>query len=77
MKHNTINISCKCYGVDLIKVLHIFGKMNRGGAEMRTVEVMPLLAEKGVRFDFAPCPQREVNLTKKSVNCAEKYFLAL
>ena len=35
-----------------MKVLHIFGKMDRGGAEMRTLEVMPLLAEKGIRFDF-------------------------
>jgi glycosyltransferase involved in cell wall biosynthesis len=36
----------------MIKVLHIFGKMVRGGSELRTVELMPLLSEKGVHFDF-------------------------
>lgn len=36
----------------VIKVLHVFGKMGRGGAETRTLEVMPLLREKGVTFDF-------------------------
>lgn len=35
-----------------VRVLHIFGKMNRGGAEMRTLDVMPLLADRGVYFDF-------------------------
>jgi len=36
----------------LIKILHVFGRMQRGGAEMRTLELMPLLAQKNVRFDF-------------------------
>lgn len=36
----------------MIKVLHVFGKMDRGGAETRTIEVTPLLAERGVEFDF-------------------------
>ncbi len=36
----------------MIRVLHIFGKMNRGGAEMRTLEIMPYLKEKGIHFDF-------------------------
>jgi glycosyltransferase involved in cell wall biosynthesis len=30
-----------------IKILHIFGAMNRGGAEMRTLEVMRLLRPEG------------------------------
>jgi len=36
----------------VIKVLHVFGKMDRGGAELRTVDLMPILWDKGVRFDF-------------------------
>jgi len=36
----------------LIRVLHIFGKMQRGGAEIRTVELMPFLAKKGIILDF-------------------------
>jgi len=35
-----------------MRVLHIFGRMDRHGAEMRTFELMPLLAERGVQFDF-------------------------
>ena len=34
------------------KVLHIFGAMNRGGAEMRTVSLMPGMNEKHVSFDY-------------------------
>jgi len=49
----------------LIKVLHIFGKMNRGGAEMRTLEVMPLMAEKGVRFDFCTLSAERGQLDEK------------
>lgn len=36
----------------MIRVLHIFGQMNRGGAEMRTIELMPALAELGVHMSF-------------------------
>ena len=43
----------------MIKVLHIFGKMDRGGAEMRTLELMPLLKEKGVRLDFCTLASSE------------------
>ena len=35
-----------------MRVLQIFGQMNCGGAEMRTLELMPVLAARGVRFDF-------------------------
>lgn len=35
-----------------IRALHIFGCMHRGGAEMRTLEVMPRIRELGVQFDF-------------------------
>lgn len=35
-----------------MKVLHIFGMMNRGGAEMRTLEIMPHLRQKGIHFNF-------------------------
>lgn len=34
------------------KVLHVFGIMNRGGAEMRTLSLMSSLKEKGVDFEF-------------------------
>jgi len=37
---------------DTVRVLHVFGKMNRGGAEMRTLEVISPLQEKGIHFDF-------------------------
>ena len=42
----------------MIKVLHIFGLMTRGGAETRTVELMPLMAKKGVQFDY--CHRRNL-----------------
>ncbi len=35
-----------------MRVLHVFGQMNRGGAEIRTLELMPRMRELGVRFDF-------------------------
>lgn len=35
-----------------VKVLHVFGTMNRGGAEIRTVSLMRDLAQKGVVFDY-------------------------
>ena len=34
------------------KVLHVFGIMNRGGAELRTLSLMPALKAKGVEFEF-------------------------
>lgn len=36
----------------MIKVLHVVARLHFGGAEMRTVEVMPLLKELGVSLDF-------------------------
>lgn len=33
-------------------VLNVFGVLNRGGAELRTVQALPLAVEKGVRVDF-------------------------
>lgn len=35
-----------------MRVLHVFGQMNRGGAEIRTLELMPRMRDLGVRFDF-------------------------
>jgi glycosyltransferase involved in cell wall biosynthesis len=35
-----------------IKVLHVLGRMNRGGTEMRTLELMRNLDWKRYRFDF-------------------------
>ena len=38
-----------------LKILHVFGKMNRGGAEMRTLDLLRRLNETvgpAVRFDF-------------------------
>ncbi|MCF2947679.1 glycosyltransferase [Paraglaciecola aquimarina] len=34
------------------QVLHIFGAMNRGGAEMRTVSLMAEMRQQGVQFDY-------------------------
>lgn len=34
------------------RVLHIFGRMDRGGAELRTLEVMRLLSPERVHMDF-------------------------
>ena len=34
------------------RVLHIFGRMNRGGAEMRTLELMAQLDPREYRFEF-------------------------
>ncbi|MEM9413933.1 MAG: glycosyltransferase [Planctomycetota bacterium] len=35
-----------------IRVMHVFGKMDRGGAEMRTLDLLPAMRDRGVRFDF-------------------------
>lgn len=35
-----------------MRVLHIFGAMNRGGAELRTISLMPAMTERKVQFDF-------------------------
>jgi len=37
----------------LLKVLHIFGRMDRGGAELRTLDLMPQTALSGYEFHFA------------------------
>ena len=36
----------------MAKVLHIFGIMNRGGAELRTISLMPHMKQYGIEFDF-------------------------
>ena len=36
----------------MTKVLHIFGIMNRGGAELRTISLMPYLKHHDIEFDF-------------------------
>ncbi|MFT6990949.1 MAG: glycosyltransferase involved in cell wall biosynthesis [Paraglaciecola sp.] len=35
-----------------LKVLHVFGTMNRGGAEIRTVSLMDEMSKKGIVFDY-------------------------
>ncbi|MBT0587778.1 glycosyltransferase [Alteromonas oceanisediminis] len=35
-----------------MKVLHIFGIMNRGGAELRTVSLIPKMQKHNIEFDF-------------------------
>jgi glycosyltransferase involved in cell wall biosynthesis len=35
-----------------LKVLHVFGAMNRGGAEMRTVSLMEKMRSHDIQFDF-------------------------
>ena len=35
-----------------MKVLHIFGAMNRGGAELRTISLMSAMAQRGTQFDY-------------------------
>jgi len=35
-----------------VRILHIFGAMNRGGAEMRTVSLMPGMNKQNVQFDY-------------------------
>lgn len=52
----------------MTKVLHIFGKMRRGGAEMRTLEIMPYLREKGVDFDFCTLGDGEGELDE-TIRC--------
>lgn len=34
------------------KVLHIFGIMNRGGAELRTLSTMEYMTKRGISYDF-------------------------
>lgn len=36
----------------MVKVVHIFGLMDLGGAEIRTLELMKTLQPQGVTFDF-------------------------
>ncbi|MBI4773112.1 MAG: glycosyltransferase [Deltaproteobacteria bacterium] len=35
-----------------VKILHVFGRMNRGGAEMRTLELMKMVQPLGLQFHF-------------------------
>jgi glycosyltransferase involved in cell wall biosynthesis len=35
-----------------LRVLHVFGRLLRGGAELRTIELVEALAAEGVRSDF-------------------------
>ncbi|WP_270888468.1 glycosyltransferase [Pedococcus sp. 5OH_020] len=42
-----------------MKVLHVFGSMDIGGAEMRTLELMRELAPRGVEFHFLTLSGRE------------------
>ncbi|GAA5135733.1 glycosyltransferase [Thalassotalea piscium] len=41
------------------KVLHIFGIMNRGGAELRTLDTLSPLAKKGVALEFCALTGRQ------------------
>lgn len=34
------------------RILHIFGSMDRGGAEMRTLDLMPEMQSRGFHFDY-------------------------
>lgn len=34
------------------RILHVFGAMNRGGAEMRTVSLMEKMRYRGIQFDY-------------------------
>lgn len=38
-----------------MKILHIFGKMDRGGAETRTIEIMKNIDREKYHFDFLAC----------------------
>jgi len=49
----------------MISVLHIHGRMAHGGAEIRTVELMPLMAEKAVHFDYCTLTEQEGALDAK------------
>lgn len=49
----------------MIKVLQVHGQMAYGGAEKRTVELMPLLTEKGVHFDYCTFVEEEKPLDAK------------
>ncbi len=50
-----------------IRVMHIFGRMDRGGAEMRTVDLMPAMAERGVHFDFCVMTPGEGALNQRVI----------
>ena len=47
------------------RVLHVFGAMDVGGAEMRTIELMPGLTEHGVEFHFATLSGRAGTLAPR------------
>jgi len=48
-----------------LRVLHIFGRMARHGSELRTFELMPLLAKRGVHFDFCTLSGGEGELDRE------------
>lgn len=41
------------------KVLHVFGIMNRGGAELRTLSTMDYMLKKGISYDFVVLSGKE------------------
>jgi glycosyltransferase involved in cell wall biosynthesis len=49
----------------MIKVLHVHGQMLRGGAETRTVELMPLMKKRAVHFDYCTLVDGEGPLDKR------------
>lgn len=49
-------------GANMIRVLHLFGRMARGGAELRTIEVMPKLRQYGVEFHFCALSGQQAEL---------------
>jgi glycosyltransferase involved in cell wall biosynthesis len=49
----------------MIRVLHVHGQMNRGGAETRTVELVPLMTKMGVHFDYCTLVEGEGALDNK------------
>jgi glycosyltransferase EpsD len=45
--------SCSEEAVSLMRVLHIFGALNKGGAESRTMDIYRAIDKNRVQFDFA------------------------
>ncbi len=60
------------------KVLHIFGGMNRGGAELRTLATMQPLAEKNIQLEYCALSGKKGVLDDDIVaNGSHVYYCAL
>jgi len=57
-----------------LNVLHLFGKMSRGGAELRTLDLMPELYRRGIVFNFCSLSGEKGELDEQIVKMGGRVY---